>query len=140
MFSLLIFYIFQDILVLLDLLGGPDPTFYNFFQNTENWYGRLVQTEERLDNGSLLERYQFSSAINRNPKRYFRANTLNAQIEDDHIPFLRRGVPILHVIPTPFPSFWHQIDDDRKAVDVVTVENLNKILRVFVCEYLHITV
>ena len=30
-------------------------------------------------------------------------------IEDDHIPFLRLGVPILHVISNPFPRVWHTL-------------------------------
>lgn len=30
-------------------------------------------------------------------------------IEDDHIPFLRRGVEILHIIASPFPQVWHTI-------------------------------
>lgn len=75
-----------DMLVLLDLLGSPDPTFYSFFKETETWYARLVHTEERLDDLSQFNRYQSSGTINRNPTRYFQANTLNANIEDDHIP------------------------------------------------------
>jgi len=50
------------------------------------------------------------------------------------------GVPILHLIPVPFPSVWHTEDDNRKAVNMATVENLNKILRLFVVEYLHLQV
>lgn len=30
-------------------------------------------------------------------------------IEDDHIPFLRLGVDILHIIANPFPSVWHKL-------------------------------
>lgn len=45
-------------------------------------------------------------------------------------------VPILHLIPTPFPDVWHKPSDDRSAVDMDTVENINKVLRVFVSEYL----
>lgn len=127
-------------MVLLDLLGAPDPSFYSFFSATENWYARLVETEEKLDNQSLLERYQSSGTIRRNPTRYFQSNSLNAGIEDDHIPFLRRNVPILHMIPVPFPDVWHQPNDNREAIDVTTVENLNKIIRIFVAEYLHIDV
>lgn len=129
-----------DMLVLLDLLGTPDPTFYSFFRETENWYARMVQTEEKLDNQSLLHRYQSSSVINRNPTRYFQSNTLNAGIEDDHIPFLRRNVPILHIIPVPFPDVWHKPSDNQEAVDVTTVENISKVLRIFVTEYLHLQV
>lgn len=27
-----------DVLVLLDLLGGPNPTFYSYIKNTERWF------------------------------------------------------------------------------------------------------
>lgn len=30
-------------------------------------------------------------------------------IEDDHIPFVRKGVPVVHLIAAPFPSVWHTI-------------------------------
>ncbi len=30
-------------------------------------------------------------------------------IEDDHLPFLRNGVPILHMITNPFPHVWHRL-------------------------------
>jgi hypothetical protein len=39
-----------------------------------------------------------------------RQNDLNlGYIEDDHLPFLRRGVSVLHVISEPFPYVWHQL-------------------------------
>jgi hypothetical protein len=28
---------------------------------------------------------------------------------DDHLPFLRRGVSVLHVIAEPFPRVWHTL-------------------------------
>ena len=34
----------------------------------------------------------------------FQDKTLNAGIEDDHIPFKNKDVPILHLITYPFPS------------------------------------
>lgn len=50
------------------------------------------------------------------------------------------GVPILHIIPTPFPKGWHTPEDNRELIDPDTTEDLNKILRVFVAEYLHLSV
>lgn len=32
------------------------------------------------------------------------------RIEDDHIPFLRRGVSVLHLIPERFPVVWHTLE------------------------------
>ena len=37
-------------------------------------------------------------------------NTLQhtaTQNSDDHLPWMERGVPILHLIASPFPSVWH---------------------------------
>lgn len=129
-----------DILILLDLIGAPDPAFYNYFRETERWYARMINAEEKLDNQSLLERYQSSGTTNRNPRRIFQAHSFKAGIQDDHIPFERRGVPIIHLIPAPFPDVWHKLDDNREAIDTTTVENLSKIIRVFVAEYLHLDV
>lgn len=127
-------------LFLLDLLGAPDPSFYSFFKSTENWYARLCIIEERLANAGFMSQYTYSSAVARAPNSYFQTLSTNSYIEDDHIPFLQRGVPILHLIPTPFPKVWHKITDDGQAIDIHTVENLNKILRIFLIEYLHINV
>ena len=57
-------------------------------------------------------------------------------IDDDHKPFERKGVPILHIISSPFPSVWHKIDDNAGAINWVTVEKLNMVLCIFVSEYL----
>lgn len=47
------------------------------------------------------------------------------------------GVRVLHLIPTPFPSVWHTFDDNEENLDRATIQNLNKILQVFVFEYLN---
>lgn len=55
---------------------------------------------------------------------------------DDHLPFLRRGVSVLHVIAEPFPHVWHTINDDATALDLPTLRAWNLIFRVFFVEYL----
>lgn len=76
-------------------------------------------------------------------------------IEDDHIPFLKMGVSVLHIISVPFPKVWHTIkvgpsrrlgniilkhpddmQDDATALDIPTMRRWNLILRVFMSEYL----
>lgn len=44
-----------------------------------------------------------------------RTNKLHntGHIGDDHVPFLQRGVSILHVIAEPFPSVWHSLKVSR---------------------------
>lgn len=46
------------------------------------------------------------------------------------------GVRILHLIPSPFPSVWHTFDDNEHNLDRSTMQNLNKIMQIFVLEYL----
>ncbi|XP_014230330.1 glutaminyl-peptide cyclotransferase-like isoform X1 [Trichogramma pretiosum] len=123
----------MDMLVLLDLLGAPKPIFYNYFNNTLKWYSLLSEAEDYLASANLLQNYD-------KREKYFQKYTFPAGIEDDHIPFLRKNVPILHLIPYPFPDFWHTEGDNRSAVDMATVENLNKILRIFVASYLNLPV
>lgn len=57
-------------------------------------------------------------------------------IEDDHIPFLKRGVEILHIIPVPFPDVWHTIDDNAEHLDIPTIEDWAKMVTVFTAEWL----
>lgn len=48
------------------------------------------------------------------------------------------GVPVLHLIPSPFPEVWHTMEDTEENLDQTTIENLSKILQVFVLEYLNL--
>ncbi|XP_034104428.1 glutaminyl-peptide cyclotransferase isoform X1 [Drosophila albomicans] len=126
-----------DMLVLLDLLGAPDPAFYSFFGNTELWFMRLADLEQRLAEKSLLERYVNSGVNNWDPTRYFQPQALRSGlVEDDHIPFLRRNVPVVHLIPMPFPSVWHTQHDNESVIDYATTNNLALIIRLFTLEYL----
>ncbi|VVC99169.1 glutaminyl-peptide cyclotransferase-like [Leptidea sinapis] len=123
-----------DALVLLDLLGTPDPVFYSYFKSTERWYTRLASAERRLADLGQLTSY----SVGQEEQTYFRLSSSRAQIEDDHLPFLNRNVDVIHVIPNPFPEVWHQAGDNLEALDFNTIDNLNKIFRVFVAEYLHV--
>ncbi|XP_045448653.1 glutaminyl-peptide cyclotransferase-like [Melitaea cinxia] len=125
----------MDVLVLLDLLGCPDPVFYSYFKSTEKWYIRMAVAEQRLAELGQMTAY----SQGKDEQTYFRLSSSNAFIEDDHIPFMRRDVDVLHIIPNPFPHVWHTANDDMSALDFNTIDNLNKIFRVFVAEYLHVT-
>jgi len=129
-----------DIFVLLDLIGGPDPSFYSFYKETENSYISLLKIEEKLSNYDILQRHASSGVISRTNNAYFQERSASLFVEDDHIPFLKRKVPILHLINIPFPEVWHTEEDNKKFIDFTTVENLNKIFRVFVAEYLKLPV
>ena len=52
------------------------------------------------------------------------------------LPHLSAGVPVMHMIATPFPPFMHTFEDTAVNIHIQTVENLTKVLAVFLSEYL----
>lgn len=124
-----------DHLVLLDLLGTPNPSIPNYFSTTKWLYDELVSIEQRInqvaDTPSLDPLNNFQS-------NFFKTKVAHSGIEDDHLPFLHRGVPILHIIPSPFPSVWHKMQDNRDALDIPTMARWNAIMRVFIAEYMQL--
>ncbi|XP_003416128.1 glutaminyl-peptide cyclotransferase isoform X1 [Loxodonta africana] len=121
----------MDLLVLLDLIGAPNPVFPNFFPNSARWFNRLQAIEREFHELGLLKDHSWE-------RQYFPSNGYRGGIQDDHIPFLRKGVPVLHLIASPFPEVWHTMEDNEEHLDEPTIDNLNKILQVFVLEYLHL--
>eukprot|EP00092_Neocalanus_flemingeri_P006188 GFUD01006660.1.p1 GENE.GFUD01006660.1~~GFUD01006660.1.p1 ORF type:complete len:350 (-),score=54.64 GFUD01006660.1:163-1212(-) len=116
-----------DMFLLLDLIGAEDMTFLKLETSTSDWYDNLVRIEKSLKQNYIIGGSDIFYPLQQ-----------PAGIEDDHIPFKHRGVPILHLIAIPFPPAWHKIGDNRDSLDFPRMANLNKILRVFVAEYLHL--
>jgi glutaminyl-peptide cyclotransferase len=69
-------------------------------------------------------------------KKGVNSGFLGGAIEDDHIPFMRRGVEILHLIPSPFPRVWHTSNDDGPHLDIDTVEDWSRIVTGFTAEWM----
>ncbi|XP_009684933.1 glutaminyl-peptide cyclotransferase [Struthio camelus] len=120
-----------DLLVLLDLIGAPNPVFPIYFPNTIRWFQRLQAIEQKLHSMNLLKNHLVE-------RQYFQSYLHRGLVEDDHVPFLLRGVPVLHLIPSPFPEVWHTMEDTEENLDKNTTDNLSKILQVFVLEYLNL--
>lgn len=118
-----------DAFVLLDLLGAKNPTFFDLYPETSNLF-KAMQNIER----NLLSTNQ----INNTSPYFVGPPSSPLYVEDDHIPFLHKGVPILHLIAIPFPKVWHTLQDDESALDPSTIMNLLKILRQFAIEYFHL--
>ncbi|XP_037675790.1 glutaminyl-peptide cyclotransferase-like protein isoform X2 [Choloepus didactylus] len=119
----------QELFVLLDLLGAPNPTFYSHFPRTARWFHRLRNIEKRLHRLNLLQSHP-------QEVMYFQPGEPPGSVEDDHLPFLHRGVPVLHLISIPFPAVWHTPADTEANLHKPTVHNLSRILAVFLAEYL----
>jgi len=118
----------MDIFVLLDLLGAKNPQILSIQKPTDPWFRKFVDIEN-----SLMANQIISSPRIFSPGPYKRVG-----IEDDHVPFMQRSVPILHLIPVPFPDEWHTMDDNANVVHYPTVEKLNIMLRIFVAEFLEL--
>ncbi|KAG6228590.1 hypothetical protein E4U34_004284 [Claviceps purpurea] len=123
-----------SLFVLLDLLGTRNPSVPSYFLPTHWTYQSMAALEKRMRDLKLLET---------KPQRAFLWNSdkqaeafHHGGIEDDHIPFMMRGVDILHLIPSPFPSVWHKMADNGENLDLPTVRDWAKIVTAFAAEWL----
>ncbi|KAK9461403.1 peptidase family M28-domain-containing protein [Lipomyces oligophaga] len=117
-----------DLFVLLDLIGGPNSRIPCFFPLT-SWACQQLSEVESVAraSGNLLE----SSVHIASKDPAFRI-----RIEDDHIPFMEKGVPILHLIPVPFPSVWHTSDDDGEHLSKNAIHDWAVLLNAWTAGYL----
>lgn len=125
----------MEVLVLLDLLGTRNARIPSFFPRTQSLYNGLRRTEARLRQRGA------NNAGPGYPAMFVsEAPVTSGQphevVQDDHIPFLMRGVPIVHLIPAPFPAAWHTLADTAAVLDAGVVADWARILTVFVAEYL----
>jgi len=123
-----------QLFVLLDLLGTQNPKIPSFFPVTDDMYSRLYYLEKNLNSGGLM------TTKSGRKTSYFTGRRAFGGIDDDHKPFLEKGVKVLHLIPTPFPKVWHTLDDNASALDYTTIRNLIVLLKAFLVEYLHLDI
>ena len=114
-------------LVLLDLLGATNPTIRSFYPATGWFFDEFLHAETRLGEAGFLwdgvaDAQAYSAAkgkVGAKERSFFAPrgamNGYGGGIEDDHIPFLKLGVPIVHMITVPFPRVWHTINASRFA-------------------------
>lgn len=117
-----------EVLILLDLIGASSPVFFPLHESGGSFYRKLVQIEQYLYQTKSLLKSFFSPYF----QPYRHPSIPENAIADDHVPFYRRGVPILHLVPLPFPSQWHQQSDSYKNLDKVAIENCLIILKLYI--------
>ncbi|KAG6833071.1 hypothetical protein H0H87_011816 [Tephrocybe sp. NHM501043] len=100
-------------LILLDLLGAPNPQIRSYYLDTAWLFDTLVSVERRLGDGGAFTFGEEQGMAAGKWSSYFRPRNdvqMNyGYVGDDHVPFLERGVSILHLIPEPFPRVWHKL-------------------------------
>jgi glutaminyl-peptide cyclotransferase len=93
-------------LVLLDLLGAANPRVHSYFPDTGWLFDSLISAETRLRDAGILDATKLGHS-------FFRPRTATDRSQsymgDDHLPFLHRGVSVLHLIADPFPTVWHTL-------------------------------
>ena len=125
-----------ELFVLLDLLGGPDTQIPSYYKTTHWAYQKLAAVETKLRGlglfGSKPEGGVFLTEANKQDGDRW----LGGYIGDDHVPFMAKGVEVLHLIPSHFPPVWHNIKDDGEHLDSATVEDWAKLVAAFAAEWM----
>ncbi|KAI1077354.1 glutaminyl-peptide cyclotransferase [Whalleya microplaca] len=125
-----------SLFLLLDLLGTADPHIPSYFLPTHWAYQGMAKIEERMRKLGLLKstpRNPFLPDSGKQASQFSRGF-----VQDDHVPFMARGVDVLHIIPTPFPTVWHTMDDDGEHLDPATVDDWAKIVTAFAAEWMEL--
>lgn len=129
----------MSLFVLLDLLGAKAPSIRSYYQTTHWAYQSLGTLEQRFRSLGL---WRSDSKKTWFPDALKESNQIFSigGIEDDHLPFLARGVEILHLIDFDprkgFPAVWHTIDDDAEHLDMNTVEDWSVLIAAFAAEWM----
>ncbi|KAJ5935245.1 hypothetical protein N7466_004792 [Penicillium verhagenii] len=130
-----------SLFVLLDLLGSKSPNIMSFYQTTHWAYQNMGGLEQRLRSLGQFKSSSTSPWFIDTSKDSHQVVAMGG-IQDDHIPFLARGVDILHVIDfAPFKGFshvWHTIDDDAEHLDMATVEDWTVLITAFAAEWMEL--
>lgn len=122
-----------SLFVLLDLLGAAGPRIPSYFKTTHWAYKKMATLEEHF---RVLSAFNSSGDpwfpdVNKDEDRW-----MGGMVQDDHVPFMARGVEVLHLIPTPFPRVWHHIDDDGEHLDLKTVSDWSVLITAFAAEWM----
>ncbi|KAE8159857.1 peptidase family M28-domain-containing protein [Aspergillus tamarii] len=130
-----------SLFVLLDLLGSRESKVASYYNTTHGVYRRAAVLEERLRGLNqfksrgigpwLIDADRDKVGMNRFP------------IYDDQVPFVERGVDVLHLIDANpdtggFPKVWHTLDDTGENLDLDCVEDWGVLLIAFIVEWLEL--
>lgn len=119
-----------DLFILFDLLGAAQPRIPNYYHRTSHHYHRLAWIEDGLRQAGRLHSTMAIFQMAAQPLGHE-----TVLVEDDHVPFLRRGVPVLHIIPYPFPECWHSLRDGPEVLHNPTIHDITLIFFEFLKSY-----
>eukprot|EP00834_Sanchytrium_tribonematis_P007750 NODE_755_length_4181_cov_0.632533.p2 type:complete len:332 gc:universal NODE_755_length_4181_cov_0.632533:641-1636(+) len=112
-----------EYMILFDLLGAKDAgdghirkTPYSY----DKIYKKLLQIDESDDSYQIL------------------GGSTYKQFDDDHRPFMEKGMKVVHIIPHEFPKVWHTLDDKIDFVDMNIMRNYEKLTWQFLIKELEL--
>ncbi|SME96284.1 M28 family peptidase [Pseudobacteriovorax antillogorgiicola] len=94
-------------LVLLDMIGSKNISITRDLNSSSDWLNLALQLDKVL-NLSII-------------------GTQATAVEDDHVPFRKRGLPALNLIDFNHLELWHVEGDDYEKVDLGSIEKANRL-------------
>jgi hypothetical protein len=127
-----------SLFVLLDLLGAANPEIPSYFQSTHWAYQKMATLEGRLRSLGVMETKPSKPFLPQGGKAASEFHGRAFAVGDDHVPFMARGAPVLHLIPSPFPRVWHTMEDDGDHLDMPTVRDWARLVTAFTLEWMDV--
>lgn len=119
-----------ELFVLLDLIGAADSSFVMYNRQLKKHYDAMRSYEKaHMARSGMIQSQMNKETAFRN--RYYPLDL----VEDDHVPFKQRGVPILSLLSHPFPKVWHTVHDNYTAIDFPRTRRIQYVLEEFVANY-----
>lgn len=119
-----------ELFVLLDLIGASDTSFVMYNTRLRHHYEALQKYEKSYFSQRGVGHYQARR------EGAFKGRSVPLDfVEDDHVPFKQRGVPILLLLAHPFPKVWHTVNDNYAAIDFARTRRILHVLEEFVANY-----
>ncbi|VDL18204.1 unnamed protein product [Hymenolepis diminuta] len=137
----------MDLFILLDLIGAAGYPFPHY-PHCDSRYYDILHNLELISSPFFLPR---SEGLGASPFSSYFSSDFYDGIQDDHIPFLNRGktkpkfilfnlgVPVLHLIPAPFPPQWHRLTDTIDNIDRKAIHDIQLLVAGFLCQYLQVS-
>lgn len=119
-----------ELFVLLDLIGASDTSFVIYDQKLRH-HNEALQKYER----DYLSSAGFGGMPIRSQLAFKSWSLSMRMVQDDHVPFRQRGVPILLLLSSPFPRVWHTLNDNYRAIDFPKTRRILHCLEKFVENY-----
>ncbi len=123
-----------ELMILLDLIGSSDAIQIYSFHAPATKLGLEFDFLKSIER-SLIAPH--SHQLFSDSQQY--SHLKGFAIEDDHTPFHSKGVPVLHLIPVPFPQVWHTEKDDLSALDRQACHHISQVMLEYLKQKLKIS-